>query len=29
VDDLLEGGELTRVLAPVEVTSSNPMIEAF
>ena len=29
VDDLLEGEELTRVLAQVEVTLSNSMIEAF
>jgi transposase InsO family protein len=29
VDDLLEGEELTRVLAQVEVTFSNSMIEAF
>jgi len=29
VDDLLEGEELTRVLAHVEVTFSNSMIEAF
>ncbi len=29
VDDLLEGVDLTRVLAQVEVTFSNSMIEAF
>ncbi len=29
VDELLEGEELTRVLARVEVTFSNSMIEAF
>ena len=29
VDDLFDGGEWTRVLAQVEVTFSNSMIEAF
>jgi transposase InsO family protein len=29
VDDLLDGEELTRVLAQVEITFSNSMIEAF
>jgi len=29
VDDLLDGEELTRVLAQVEVTFSNSMVEAF
>jgi len=29
VEDLLDGEELTRVLAQVEITSSNSMIEAF
>lgn len=29
VDDLLDGEDLTRVLAQVEITFSNSMIEAF
>jgi putative transposase len=29
VDDLLDGEELTQILAQVEITSCNSMIEAF